>query len=77
METNNLLLLFAALLIAYFFVFSKKESFADDQPKEIQDAFKLKYPHIKYKALECIEDGKIYLPNGSCMSNDEARQIML
>jgi len=77
METNNLLLILGVLVLVYYFFFRKSEGFADDMPQEIQDAFKKKYPFIKYKGLECLNSGKIYLPNGTCMSNDEARQIML
>lgn len=77
METNNILLLLGAIALIYYFFFRKTEKFSDDQPKEIQDAFKIKYPHIKYKALDCLNTGKIYLPNDTCMTNEEARQIML
>lgn len=77
METNRVILLGVIALIIYYFFFKKNEGFADEQPKEIRDAFKIKYPHVKYKALECLNNGKIYLPDGSCLSNDEARKMML
>jgi hypothetical protein len=77
METNQLILLGAIVLIIYYFFFRKNEGFSDEQSKEIQDAFKIKYPYVKYSALECLNAGKIYLPDGSCLTNDEARRMML
>lgn len=74
---QNWLLIIVFVVIIYFMFFNKKETFSSDQPSNIQDAFKTKYPNIKYKSLECLNQGKIYLPDGTCISNDEARQMML